>query len=166
MVTVEGAWPVRHAMSQRIEFYSTRGEFGAFSNFSRHPFTLEGKRWPTSEHYFQAQKFAGTEHEGAVRRARTPKEAATMGRDRSRPLRRDWERVKAEIMRRAVRAKFAAHAELQVLLLSTGDAELVEAAPRDDYWGAGADGSGKNMLGKILMQVRAELRAARGAAPA
>lgn len=156
-------------MNQRadaIEFYSTRGAYGAFSNFSAHPFTLGGKRWRTSEHYFQAQKFAGTEHEAAVRAARTPKEAATMGRDRSRPLRRDWERVKDDVMRRAVRAKFTAHEDLKALLLSTGEAELIEAAPRDFYWGAGADGTGKNMLGKILMEVRAELRSASGSAGA
>ena len=39
-----------------IHFYSTTGEYGCFSNFSRHPVFLKGKRWPTSEHYFQAQK--------------------------------------------------------------------------------------------------------------
>lgn len=149
--------------SDRIDFYSTRGELGAFSNFSRHPFTLDGQRWATSEHYFQAQKFAGTPHADAVRAARTPKEAATMGRDRGRPLRRDWEAVKDDVMRRAVRAKFLAHPELQELLLGTGDALLVEAAPKDWYWGCGADGTGKNMLGAILMEVRAELRAAREA---
>lgn len=151
-----------------IRFYSTRGEFGAFSNFSLHPFTLDGERWPTSEHYFQAQKFAGTEHEAVVRQARTPKEAASLGRDRARPLRRDWERVKDDVMRRAVRAKFTAHPALRDLLLATGEAELIEAAPRDFYWGEGADGSGKNMLGKLLMEVRAELRAgaASGAASA
>lgn len=59
-----------------ISFYTTRDAHGSFSNFSRHGFTLKGFWWPTSEHYFQAQKFAGTEHEEAVRRARTPKEAA------------------------------------------------------------------------------------------
>lgn len=166
MVTVGRARRVQLRMNQPedvLEFYSTRGELGALSNFSRHPFTLDGKRWPTSEHYFQAQKFAGTEHAEVVRRARTPMQAATLGRDRSRPLRRDWERVKDDVMRRAVRAKFAAHPELQALLLSTGEARLVEAAPRDFYWGAGADGSGKNMLGKLLMEVRAELRAAASA---
>jgi predicted NAD-dependent protein-ADP-ribosyltransferase YbiA (DUF1768 family) len=39
-----------------IHFYSTAGEYGCFSNFSRHTVFLKGKRWPTSEHYFQAQK--------------------------------------------------------------------------------------------------------------
>lgn len=144
-------------MTERLEFFSNRAEWGELSNFSRHPFTLDGRRWPTSEHYFQAQKFAGTEHEELVRQAKSPMDAARLGRDRSRPLRQDWERVKDDVMRRAVRAKFMAHPELIDLLRSTGDAELVEAAPNDHYWGAGADGTGKNMLGKILMEVRAEL---------
>ena len=146
--------------TDRIDFYSTRDEYGAFSNFSRHPFTLDGKRWPTSEHYFQAQNFVGTEHVAEIRAARSPMDAARMGRDRSRPLRRDWNKAKDDVMRRAVRAKFEAHPELRELLLSTGDAELVEAAPNDFYWGAGADGSGRNMLGRILMEVREALRAA------
>ena len=63
-----------------IHFYSTSGEYGGFSNFSRHAITIQGKRWPTSEHYFQAQKFVGTEHEDAVRNAKTPGESARMGR--------------------------------------------------------------------------------------
>lgn len=141
-----------------IYFYSTRDAYGSFSNFSRHGFSLGGSWWPTSEHYFQAQKFAGTEHEAAVRRARTPKEAAELGRDRRRPLRADWEQVKDDVMRAAVRAKFRAHADLRAELLATADEELVENAPGDYYWGCGADGSGKNMLGRILMEVRAELR--------
>jgi N-glycosidase YbiA len=140
-----------------IYFYSTRDAYGGFSNFSAHGFTLNGTWWPTSEHYFQAQKFAGSEHEEAVRRAKTPKDAAEMGRDRRRPLRADWEQVKDDVMRVAVRAKFGAHAELRAELLGTGDEELVENAPGDYYWGCGADGSGKNMLGRILMELRAEL---------
>lgn len=48
-----------------VNFYSTTGEYGCFSNFSRHAIHLKGKRWPTSEHYFQAQKFAGGRHDGS-----------------------------------------------------------------------------------------------------
>src|SRR5205823_5306990 len=91
---------------QVIHFYSTRGDYGCFSNFSRHPIRLKGKVWPTSEHYFQAQKFAGTEHEAEVRRADSPMKAAELGRSRKKPLRRDWESVKDSIMLDAVRAKF------------------------------------------------------------
>ena len=141
-----------------IRFYSTRGEYGCFSNFSRHPIFLAGKRWPTSEHYFQAQKFAGTPHEEAVRLCRTPREAANMGRSRKLPLRPDWERVKDAVMREAVLAKFTQHADLRAILLGTGDAVLVEHTAKDSYWGDGGDGSGRNRLGHILMEVREQLR--------
>jgi ribA/ribD-fused uncharacterized protein len=142
-----------------IYFYSTKEQpYGVFSNFSRHPFELDGRRWLTSEHYFQAQKFAGTPHAEEVRQAKGPMEAARMGRERHRPLRRDWEKVKDEVMRRAVRHKFETYPELQELLLGTGDAELVEKTSDDYYWGCGTEGTGKNMLGQILMELRASLR--------
>ena len=57
-----------------------------------------------------------------------------------------------------------AHADIRTLLLDTGDEVIVENAPRDYYWGCGADGSGKNRLGEILMEVRAILRGRGGGA--
>jgi N-glycosidase YbiA len=141
-----------------IYFYSTRDEYGCFSNFSYHGFELDGAYWPTSEHYFQAQKFPNTPHGDQIRQAKTPKEAANMGRDRKRPLRQDWEQVKDGIMRNAVLRKFEIHADIREILLATADEEIVENAPGDYYWGCGKDGSGKNMLGQILMEVREILR--------
>jgi ribA/ribD-fused uncharacterized protein len=140
-----------------IYFYSTQGEHGYMSNFSRHPIVIDGKVWPTTEHYFQAQKFAGTEHEGEIRKASGPGEAARMGRDRSRPLRKDWESAKDNIMRVALRAKFTQHEELRVALLSTATEPLVENTTTDLYWGAGSDGTGKNMLGRLLVELRSQL---------
>ncbi|NDJ61806.1 MAG: NADAR family protein [Chloroflexi bacterium] len=144
-----------------IYFYSTRAvPYGVFSNFSRHGIEIDGVYYKTSEHYFQAMKFSHSPQDMEdVRRAATPKEAATLGRDRSRPLRSDWEAVKNDIMRQAVLKKFETHADLRDILLATGEAEIVENAPGDRYWGIGADGTGKNMLGKILMETRAILRA-------
>ena len=142
-----------------IYFYSTREQpYGCFSNFSAHGFDLDGLYWPTSEHYFQAQKFAGTPHAEAVRQARSPKQAAEMGRERTRPLRPDWEAVKDDVMRRAVRRKFETHADIRAVLLGTGDEELIEATSGDYYWGCGTNGTGKNMLGQILMELRTALR--------
>jgi len=141
-----------------IRFYSTKEEYGSFSNFSAHPVELQGRIWPTSEHYFQAQKFAGTPGEDEIRAAPSPMVAARMGRSRKRPLRHDWEQAKDQIMRDVVRAKFEQHAELRELLLSTGDEEIVEAALKDDYWGCGSAGMGRNMLGIILMETREALR--------
>ena len=87
-------------------------------------------------------------------------------RQRKRPLRRDWEGVKEQVMLDALRAKFTQHDELKAVLLGTGDAMLVEHTERDSYWGDGGDGSGKNRLGRLLMRVREELRAANDQPPA
>jgi ribA/ribD-fused uncharacterized protein len=141
-----------------INFYGVSGEYGCFSNFSPHPIALKGRTWPTSEHYFQAQKFSDTPDEEEVRQAKSPMVAARMGRSRKRPLRQDWESVKDSIMHEAVRAKFTRHADLRQILLGTGDATIVEHTENDAYWGDGGDGSGKNKLGLILMRVREELR--------
>jgi ribA/ribD-fused uncharacterized protein len=148
-----------------INFYSTTGEYGCFSNFSRHSVHLKGKRWPTSEHYFQAQKFAGEPDEEEIRKAAKPSLAASMGRNRKRPLRREWEGVKENVMLEALRAKFTQHEELKATLLGTGDAVLVEHTANDAYWGDGGDGTGKNRLGQLLMKVRDELRAAERTLP-
>ena len=145
-------------MQPVITFYRTTDEYGCFSNFAAYPIELKGKLWPTSEHYFQAQKFAGTEHEEAVRLEKSPMIAARMGRDRKKPMRLDWETVKDDIMREAVRAKFQQHPGIREVLLATGEATIVEHTENDSYWGDGGDGSGKNMLGRILMEIRKELR--------
>lgn len=139
-----------------ILFYRVNEPYGAFSNFSPHPFQLKDKVWPTSEHYFQAQKFAGTEHEEEIRLIVSPMVAARAGRSRKRPFRADWATVRDDVMREALRAKFTQHADLRELLLSTGDARLVEHTTNDSYWGDGGDGSGRNRLGELLMELRAD----------
>jgi len=142
-----------------IYFYSNHEEpYGCFSNFSRHGIEMAGSWWPTVEHYFQAQKYAGTPYEAKIQKAPTPKQAAELGRSRKQPLRPDWEEIKDEVMLKALLQKFGTHDELRTILLDTGDAEIVEKAPGDYYWGCGADGSGQNKLGKLLMETRSMLR--------
>lgn len=153
-----------------IYFYSPREQpYGCFSNFSRHGVSMDDVWWPTVEHYFQAQKFAGAANSAhanyadyveRIHRAATPKQAAELGRSRSVPLRADWEQVKDAVMLAAVQRKFETHEAIRAILLATGDEEIVENAPRDYYWGGGADGSGLNRLGTTLMEVRARLRQA------
>jgi hypothetical protein len=141
-----------------IYFYTTNQQYGEFSNFSKHGVELDGLWWKTTEHYFQAQKFNDPEYRETIRLAPDPKTAANLGRSRKVPLREDWESVKDDVMRVAVQKKFTTHPELRELLISTVLETIVENAPCDYYWGCGADGSGKNMLGIILQEVRNELR--------
>jgi N-glycosidase YbiA len=145
------------AIMDEIKFYRVQDEYGVFSNFALYPIWLDGKRWPTSEHYYQAQKFTHTEQQEAIRAVTQPMAAARIGRDRNWPLRPDWEEVKDEVMREAVWAKFTQHSRLSELLLSTRDATIIEHTRNDAYWGDGG-GRGRNMLGRILMEVRERIR--------
>lgn len=140
-----------------IYFYSVNERYGCFSNFSKHGFELDGKYWSTSEHYFQAMKFDGTELVEKIRLVSSPMEAAKIGRNRDNPLRTDWENVKDGIMRRAVCNKFVQNPEIAEVLMGTGNKKLIEKTTNDYYWGCGTEGTGKNMLGKILMEVREKI---------
>lgn len=146
------------SLPAEILFYSVADNYGEFSNFASYPIKLDGHVWPTSEHYFQGQKFKDQAARERIRRASTPMEAARLGRSRKLRLRPDWESVKVDVMRKAVQAKFEQHSDLAAVLLATGEAKLIEHTPNDEFWGDAGDGSGRNMLGRILMEVRASLR--------
>lgn len=143
-----------------IYFYSANKAFGIFSNFYIAPIYIDGVRYDTTEHYFQAAKFPDDPaHQRAVATAHGPNKTAQLGRSRKHKLRDDWEEIKDAVMETAVRAKFTQHEDLRKQLLETGDAIIVEDSPTDAYWGVGAERDGKNMLGIILMKIREELRA-------
>ena len=122
--------------------------------------------WPTVEHFYQAQKFSGvddvaaTEAMEAIRAASSPEEAARIGRtlQRTRPslIRRDWDACKEGVMRAALCAKLTRHAAPRNLLMGSRDAgqTVLEDSPTDAVWGVGRDGSGKNLLGRLLMELR------------
>lgn len=137
-------------------FTADEKPYGCFCNFSLHGFELDGLWWPTSEHYYQAQKFAGTAHAEKIRLAKTPAESAKLGH--ALPHRRDWKKVKYDVMRRAVLWKFKTHGDIRKILLGTGNEIIIQKDIGDYYWGTGKDGSGKNYLGEILMEIRSTLR--------
>src|SRR4051812_16175937 len=94
-----------HTMDNVIHFYHVNEPYGCFSNFSPHAIYLDETTWPTTEHYFQAQKFLDPHYRWQILLAQSPRIAAQMGRDRSLPLRDDWEHIKDAVMRKAVHAK-------------------------------------------------------------
>lgn len=143
---------------REIKFYRSGDDHGWMSNFARFPIELDGKDWPTSEHYYQAMKFTDPQLQERVRLASGPGQAALIGRDKDLPLREDWDEVKDNVMRKVVLAKFRQHEELAYELVATGDAILIEHTKNDSYWADGGNGRGKNMLGVILMGVRDQLR--------
>lgn len=147
-----------------IKFNSSSPTHSEFSNYHRSPFTLDGKDWKTVEHYYQAYKFLPHDPEWAeqVRKASGPGTAKKMAWSEEHPIRVDWDEIKDAVMIRALRAKFAADPELQRLLLSTDGQQLVEHTPWGDfYWGDGGDGTGKNRLGEMLMELREQGLASR-----
>ena len=93
-----------------------------------------------------------------IRQIASPMDAALEGRNRQNPLRSDWEEVKDEVMLQALRMKFSQNPEIVRELLATGDANIIEHTRNDAYWADGGDGTGKNKLGLLLMQVREELK--------
>ena len=143
---------------KEIKFYKVNDEYGFMSNFAPYPFSDGSRIWPISEHYFQAQKFLVPHIQEKIRQIVSPMDAALEGRNRQNPLRPDWEEVKDEVMLQALRMKFSQNPEIAKELLATGDAILIEHTRNDDYWADGGDGSGKNKLGLLLMQVREELK--------
>lgn len=141
-----------------VDFYSTKEAYGEFSNFAPYPVFLDGRWWPTSEHYYQAHKYEDPERIEWVRAAPTPMEAALRGRNPDIPKRADWEREKDAVMERAVREKFRRHSRPRELLLSTGSARLFEHTANDCDWGDCGDRSGRNKLGRLLEKIREELK--------
>ncbi len=169
----------------QVRFYDKGQPFEEFSNFHPAPINIGGVTWPTSEHYFQAQKFTGSPVDDQSARAvrqrvvydtmstlKTPRESFEMAKTYVGDQRPDWEQMKELFMLHGVRAKFTTHRGLQQKLIDTGNARLVEATENDVYWGVNnsrdrkpvasrgkwyAYGQGMDRLGVILEHVRSEL---------
>ena len=149
-------------MSKEVRFFGTKGRFGLFSNFAETPLWIGGLRYPTSEHYFQSMKFIDTDPDWAenVRQAETPLISKKLGQSRDHPISRDWSRgedggISVVVMRRVLLIKLLQNVEFRELLFSVPkDTTIIEASPWDYYWGEGKKKTGKNMLGKLLMELR------------
>ncbi len=141
-----------------IRFYKEYGELGYLATYSNHGFYKDNIYWKTSEHYYQAQKFSDSNVKKLIIDALTPKDASNIGRNRSYHLREDWELVKQQVMFEAVYYKFKQNEQILNKLLETGDAYIVEATVKENYWGCGPNNDGQNNYGKIIMAVRLKLR--------
>lgn len=187
--------PSQVQQQQQLEFYKCWDNLGCLSNFSPHPIDMpdtpmdestlkavrhtlttadapipNGRLWPSSEHYYQAQKFHGVNSKASkdiiedIINAPSPEEAAKIGRgaESSTPdlLHPDWEARKLAVMHAALLRKFSCHKGPRDTLLETlktPEAALVESSPHDFFWGRGIDGTGSNHLGQLLMTIRHEL---------
>jgi hypothetical protein len=171
-----------------IKFFDRNREYFEFSNYYESPIVIDGLSFLSVEQYYQSQKFNtdstreyyelicecdSSQKAKDVASQRVNTRGASWLINKSKPhlgkmndvvrkykssvhLRQDWEDIKVDVMRRGLQAKFQQNENLKKLLLSTGDAEIVEDSPYDSFWGAARNG--KNMLGKLLMEVRQTLK--------
>lgn len=142
---------------ERVCFYEQ--DFYVLSNFSSFNLVWKGYAWPTSEHAYHGEKFTHVPFKMQILGAPSAHEAYQIAAKLKPQRRADWDEVKVDLMREILHAKVHQHAYVKKKLLATGDRELVENSWRDDFWGWGPNRDGQNMLGKLWMDVRAELRA-------
>ena len=125
------------------------------SNFWPSRVSLDAITYPTVEHAYQAAKTVHPEERARIAVAGQPGTAKQLGRTVT--IRRDWHEVKLPVMLGLLRQKFARE-PLHGQLLATGDAPLIEGNGwGDTFWGV-CCGVGENHLGRLLMQVRDEIR--------
>ncbi len=137
--------------------------YGPLSNYYLRPIRLDGTTYRSVEHAFQAKKAARIEVAAWIAAAPDGLLAAAAGDALpEHEIVPQWAESRAEIMRPLLAAKFGQHADLRALLLATGQAEIAEWAeedtPTNRFWSK-VDGAGDNVLGKLLMALRAELAA-------
>lgn len=140
----------------QVFFYEQ--DFYVLSNFSAFNVTVFGQDFQTAEHAYHWAKFYQTAPPLSldVKRSRSAHEAFKLAEQYKSARRKDWDDVKVGIMREILRAKSAQHEYVLRKLMATGDRELIENSWRDNFWGWGENRDGKNMLGKLWMEIRNE----------
>jgi ribA/ribD-fused uncharacterized protein len=140
----------------RIESFA--GPYRFLSNFYilDHPVVCSHRlNYSTVESAFQASKCL--DYRSRCEMVKLPPAKAKVA-GRRLPLREDWEEIKRAVMADLLLQKFINNSDLRMLLLKTGDADLVEGNHwGDTYWGV-CNGKGENHLGRLLMAVRKLLR--------
>ena len=169
-----------------IRFYDPKAEYFEFSNFYKHkkPIVIDGEKYRTVEHYFQAQKYSkdvglNLDFMDLIKKQNTAGQAKMLANPiksarwawekKLKELRQEyekdihfdaseWDSSRDDVMLKALVAKFTQDEHCKKILLSTGDAILSENTRRDHYWGNGADLNKVGRLGELLMKVRDMIR--------
>lgn len=142
-----------------VKFHDINDSYGSFSPLSPHAIVVRHVAYPSVQHFFLCEKYKGTDSEAEIRAALTPWEVERCVRkaESSCPQRDNWDTTKMDVMLLGNYYKFKQNADAQALLLQTGSKSLVDHTPTDSFWGDGGDGTGKNLLGLMLMAVRKRL---------
>jgi ribA/ribD-fused uncharacterized protein len=138
-----------------IGFYER--EFYMFSNFSSFAIMWKGKFCLTSEHAYHTEKFEDEDMKEVIRKQMSAHDALKVSHEHEDMYRKDWQDVKVGIMKDILREKTKQHPYIKKKLLDSQDKILIEDSWRDDFWGWGENKDGKNMLGKLWMEVREEV---------
>ena len=138
-------------------YLSMSDESELLSRNSMHPIKLEGKEWPSVEHYFQAMQFESMPYQEKIRLSNSIEQAIKLGKSWFKKKRPDLKQVRTTLMTRAIYIKCKTYPEVQKRLLEITEKKIVENSQFDYYWGCGRDHRGENHFGKILMNVREKL---------
>jgi len=142
----------------RNDVYVSRQDVNnPLSSFSKFSFQLDDAEWPSTEHYYQAMKFEDEAIREKIRQAPHPSDTAKLAKQHKKQIRKDWDSIKATVMKRGTYIKCRTHKEVAAALLKTADKTIVENSQFDYYWGCGRDGRGENAYGKTLMDIRDKL---------
>ena len=138
-----------------IPYYES--SFFALHNFSAHSIVYKGAVYPTVEHAYHSSKFDDVDIKKEIQQAGNPLLAYTLGQKYASARKSNWDEIKVNVLYEIIKEKVKQYDEVKNVLLSTGNDEIIEVNPNDDFWGNGIDGNGQNNTGKILMRIRQEL---------
>lgn len=141
-----------------IKFYRTDRDYGFLSNLYKKPIVFDGREFPTGEHAYQFGKFSDEIIREWAMKAPKPHLLSILAHGLfSWDIVKNWSKIKVDRMYHVLKVKFS-DIELRQKLLDTENSILLENSKTDSFWGIGKTGKGKNMLGKLLMKVREEIR--------
>jgi ribA/ribD-fused uncharacterized protein len=138
-----------------IKFYRVREPYGFLGNYYPTRMFIYGSWWNWNEAPYQSAKTLVESEKQKIWEATKANDSRLLGQKVT--MRPDWDQVKRAVMKECCLAKFLQHADLRKQLIETGTEELIEDSPVDWYWGCGKDGTGQNVLGQVLMELRIEL---------
>jgi ribA/ribD-fused uncharacterized protein len=137
------------------------GPYNFLSNFTSSIFVVDGVKYKTVEHYYQANKTKNVEMFTKIVECDGPVQAKRLGKKVM--LKENWENIKEDVMLTALRKKFQIP-KFRRKLLDTGNMDLIEGNYwHDNYWGSCtcrhcSNILGRNRLGYLIMKVRDEIR--------
>lgn len=132
--------------------------FHPLDNYSAHRIDLWGYSFPTAEHAYQWKKYSDDmKIAKLIIDARSPEAANRIGKKYKDQVPRNWHDQKVNVMKQILRAKTEQNEDVRLILKNSGNKEIIENSPVDDFWGNGPDNNGLNNIGKIWMELRKEI---------